>query len=62
MKIAAGMEYLNSNNFIHRDLAARNVLVSGNMEMKVSNLGVVRDSYLSCYYTSPQGGQMLPIR
>ncbi|XP_076811960.1 inactive tyrosine-protein kinase transmembrane receptor ROR1-like isoform X2 [Clavelina lepadiformis] len=62
IQIACGMEYLTSNNFIHRDLAARNILVSGNLELKISNLGVVRDSYLSCYYRSPQGGQMLPIR
>nr|CAB3265672.1 tyrosine-protein kinase transmembrane receptor ROR1 [Phallusia mammillata] len=62
IQVAAGMEYLSSHNFIHRDLASRNILVCGNMELKISNLGVVRDSYLSCYYRSPQGGQMLPIR
>jgi len=56
------MEYLSSNNYIHRDLAARNVLVCGSMDLKISNLGVVRDSYLSSYYRAPQGGQMLPIR
>ena len=56
------MEYLSSNNYIHRDLAARNVLVCGNLDLKISNLGVVRDSSLSSYYRDPQGGQMLPIR
>ena len=62
IQVTAGMEYLTSNNFIHRDLAARNVLVFGNMDLKICNLGVVKDSYLTSYYRSPQGGQMLPIR
>ncbi|CAK8676240.1 inactive tyrosine-protein kinase transmembrane receptor ROR1-like [Clavelina lepadiformis] len=62
MQVASGMEYLSCHNFIHRDLAARNILVCGNMELKICNLGVVRDSHLSSYYRSPQGGQMLPIR
>uniref|UniRef100_H2Z715 Protein kinase domain-containing protein n=1 Tax=Ciona savignyi TaxID=51511 RepID=H2Z715_CIOSA len=62
IQVANGMEYLTRNNFIHRDLSARNVLVCGNLDLKICNLGVIRDSYLSCYYRNPQGGQMLPIR
>uniref|UniRef100_H2YIT0 Protein kinase domain-containing protein n=1 Tax=Ciona savignyi TaxID=51511 RepID=H2YIT0_CIOSA len=62
IQVAAGMDYLTTHNFIHRDLSARNVLVCGNLELKICNLGVIRDSYLSCYYRNPQGGQMLPVR
>nr|XP_026691215.1 inactive tyrosine-protein kinase transmembrane receptor ROR1 isoform X2 [Ciona intestinalis] len=62
IQVASGMDYLTRNNFIHRDLSARNVLVCGNLDLKICNLGVIRDSYLSCYYRNPQGGQMLPIR
>ncbi|XP_039260764.2 inactive tyrosine-protein kinase transmembrane receptor ROR1-like [Styela clava] len=62
VQVGAGLEYLASNNFVHRDLAARNILVCNNNVMKISNLGVVRDCYLSSYYRSPQGGHMLPVR
>ena len=55
------MEYLSNKNFIHRDLAARNILVCGNMDLKISNLGVIRDSYLSSYYEN-EHGNMMPIR
>lgn len=33
--VAAGMSYLEANNYIHRDLAARNVLVGENNVCKV---------------------------
>jgi serine/threonine protein kinase len=36
-QIAAGMAYLESQNYIHRDLAARNVLVGDNNICKVSS-------------------------
>jgi len=55
------MEYLTKQCYIHEDLAARNVIVCGNMEMKICNLGGVRDSYLTSYYITPQGTYM-PIR
>nr|XP_039262320.1 inactive tyrosine-protein kinase transmembrane receptor ROR1-like [Styela clava] len=61
-QIASGMDYLASRNFVHRDLSARNILVCQNNILKICNLGVVRDCYLSSYYRSPQGGNMLPIR
>ena len=42
-QIAAGMAYLESQNYIHRDLAARNVLVGEN------NIGIVQEIYISIY-------------
>ena len=35
-QIAAGMAYLESQNYIHRDLAARNVLVGENNVVKIA--------------------------
>lgn len=40
--VAAGMEYLERNNFIHRDLAARNILVGEGLVCKVADFGFAR--------------------
>ncbi|XP_072403212.1 tyrosine-protein kinase Src42A isoform X1 [Diabrotica undecimpunctata] len=41
-QIAAGMAYLESQNYIHRDLAARNVLVAEGNEVKIADFGLAR--------------------
>ncbi len=41
-QIAAGMAYLESQNYIHRDLAARNVLVGENNVCKIADFGLAR--------------------
>ncbi|XP_070557162.1 tyrosine-protein kinase yes-like [Ptychodera flava] len=49
-QIAAGMAYLERENFIHRDLAARNILVGDKVDYKVADFGLSRlieDEYIA---------------
>ncbi|XP_077991791.1 tyrosine-protein kinase Yes-like [Glandiceps talaboti] len=49
-QIAAGMAYLERENFIHRDLAARNILVGDKCDYKVADFGLSRlieDEYIA---------------
>ena len=59
-QVAAGMAYLESQNYIHRDLTARNVLVGDNNNVKIADLGLARlikeDEY------EARVGFMFPIR
>ncbi|XP_013886443.1 tyrosine-protein kinase SRK2 [Austrofundulus limnaeus] len=61
-QVAAGMAYLETQNYIHRDLAARNVLVGENNICKVADFGLARvfmKEYESVYEI--KGGK-LPVK
>uniref|UniRef100_A0A3Q3AHC7 Receptor tyrosine kinase-like orphan receptor 2 n=1 Tax=Kryptolebias marmoratus TaxID=37003 RepID=A0A3Q3AHC7_KRYMA len=60
-QIAAGMEYLSSNQVVHKDLAARNILVFDKLSVKILDLGLFRDVYSADYYNF-MGTSPFPIR
>ncbi|XP_066940367.1 tyrosine-protein kinase Src42A-like isoform X2 [Macrobrachium rosenbergii] len=59
-QVAAGMEYLEAENYIHRDLAARNVLVGKNHIVKVADFGLSRLVKAKEYQA--QEGAKFPIK
>lgn len=62
VQLAAGMEYLSSHQLVHKDLATRNVLVGNMAQVKISQLGLGRDTYPLDYYTPPGSPSALPVR
>lgn len=59
-QIAAGMAYLEANNYIHRDLAARNILVGTNNVVKICDFGLSRLIDEGEY--NAQAGAKFPIK
>ena len=59
-QIAAGMAFLETQNFIHRDLAARNILVGENNVCKVADFGLAR-VVAENEYTAREGAKF-PIK
>ncbi|KAM9821219.1 tyrosine-protein kinase transmembrane receptor ROR2 [Neosynchiropus ocellatus] len=60
-QVAAGMEYLSSQQVVHKDLAARNILVYDKLSIKILDLGLYRDVYSADYYNL-MGTNPFPIR
>nr|BAG55523.1 protein tyrosine kinase abl [Hartaetosiga gracilis] len=60
-QISAGMEFLESQNFIHRDLAARNCLVADNLLVKLADFGLARLLYSENEYEAKSGAKF-PIK
>nr|BBA10911.1 protein tyrosine kinase 7 [Dugesia japonica] len=59
-QIAKGMENISYIRCVHKDLAARNILVTPQLNIKISHLGLCRDIYQSEYYQD--GENIFPIR
>ena len=59
-QVAAGMAYLELQNYIHRDLAARNILVGANNICKVADFGLAR-LIADDEYTAKEGAKF-PIK
>jgi fyn-related kinase len=59
-QVAAGMAYLEVQNYIHRDLAARNILVGEGNNVKIADFGLAR-IIKDCEYEARVGARF-PIK
>lgn len=59
-QVASGLEYLSTQHYIHRDVAAHNVIVSHNLNVKLSNLKITQGVHSANYCTIHN--KLLPIR
>jgi len=59
-QIANAIEYLASYLFVHKDIAAHNVMVSQNLNVKISTLKITQGLYSNHYYNLHS--KLLPIR
>ena len=50
IQVAAGMNYLSSNNFVHGDLACRNFLMGPRQVVKITDISLSREPYSRDYY------------
>ncbi|TPP57333.1 Inactive tyrosine-protein kinase 7 [Fasciola gigantica] len=61
-QLASAMDHLAQMHCVHRDLAARNVLLTQDLDVKISSLGLARDVYVNEYYRLPNTEQLIPLR
>ena len=59
-QVAAGMAYLEEQNYVHRDLAARNILVGENVICKVADFSLARVIHEDIY--EGHKGERIPIK
>ena len=59
-QVASALEYLATQHYIHKDVAAHNVIVSHNLNVKLSNLKITQGVHSANYCTIHN--KLLPIR
>jgi serine/threonine protein kinase len=60
-QIVTGMKHMEEKKIVHRDLAARNVLLASDMQIKISDFGLSRQTDSSNVYTQKTDGK-IPIK